>query len=90
LFLSKAEDITYEVWPNPADQKVYVHSSIPLAQGGKIEIYSVTGKVIAFSKIPANSNTSVINVNDLPTGIYFYRICNQNAIVKKGKLIISH
>lgn len=51
----------------------------------KIEIYSIDGKRLLETKINASQNTSTINTNSLPTGLYVIKCINE-----KNNLNFSH
>ena len=63
-------DLSWEIYPNPADDRINVRSAV----GGShtIEIANINGKII-FSGISAN-DPFTIDIKDYNEGIYFLRI----------------
>jgi len=77
------EQIT--VFPNPAND--FVNISIACYDNQKIQflIFSPYGQLITH-QVLANTN-SKIDIRNLPSGVYFYRLSNKSGIVKEGKLV---
>lgn len=80
-----SEDI--KIYPNPAQDKVNIN--IPNIGIGdySVSIYDVLGNVIKHSKI--QESNSIINIENIETGIYMLKISNNAAVVKFEKLIIE-
>jgi hypothetical protein len=72
------------VSPNPANTEVHLN---PSGQGGySYELYSLLGTRLQFNK---ENGTAVIDVSEIPAGIYFIRI-NMNDKIFQKKLIVIH
>ncbi len=69
------------LYPNPAENYVEIVSENPLK---RVEIYSITGRLMITSQ---NSDTT-IDIEELPSGIYFVRIATNN-LTKTIRLIKS-
>ena len=68
-----------KVYPNPTEGEVYIETS---AQDNIISIY--TSKGILVKKFSMDSNIVMLNINYLPSGIYFLEILNdQQKIFQK-------
>lgn len=72
------------VYPNPSNGIVTLFVS-DASKEMNFEIYDAIGKMI-FNKI-INSSETQINISELTTGIYSYRLVNSNGSVSQGKLI---
>lgn len=72
------------VYPNPATDIITVSS--PNLTNGEMKIYNIIGEQIMMHKL--SSETSNINVSNLPKGIYMVRVTDQKGIVGTKKLII--
>lgn len=76
-----------KIYPNPAQDKVNIN--IPNIGIGdySVSIYDVLGNVVKHSKI--QESNSIINIENIETGIYMLKILNNGAVVKFEKLIIE-
>lgn len=67
---------TLKIYPNPADQKLYVEGSMTL-----VEVYNTMGQCLLSQ--PVNGNTE-ISLSDFSNGIYFLRVSNNGeSVVRK-------
>jgi len=57
------------IFPNPATEKVYITSLLPL-QNSDVKIYTVSGELVLERKLKDNC----ISINNLSKGIYFMKI----------------
>lgn len=70
----KIEDvISFNLYPNPAQSKLFIDFEKELQLNYKVEINSIAGKLIYSS----NQIESVYNLADFESGIYFFRIINK-------------
>jgi len=69
-----AANSTFNVYPNPAGQKVFVE--LPTEAVHQISLTDITGKVVKQLETGLNESTIEINVNDLPKGIYIIGLKN--------------
>ncbi|MBT8326126.1 MAG: T9SS type A sorting domain-containing protein [Bacteroidia bacterium] len=77
LFISTAAFATGDVklgqnYPNPANEKTYVEVQFSSPQA-TLTISNILGKTLEVKTLP-NSGTFVVDVTNLPTGIYFYTL----------------
>lgn len=76
------DDIT--IFPNPAKSTVNVLYDAKLGIKN-IGVYNIIGKMVNIYKVSANS--AVLNIDDLPSGIYFLRLYNtQGKVVATRKI----
>ena len=68
------ESGNFTVYPNPVKDKLSVEAQVVL---GTVEIYNLMGALIYSQRDCANKVE--INTSDLPSGIYFIRMTNDNA-----------
>ncbi len=66
-----------ETWPNPADTWIYLSFDPEKITPKTVELWSVGGHKVA--SLPAS--TRVIDISDLPAGIYLLRIITDNGTV---------
>jgi len=68
------------LYPNPVNNQLHI-----LIEGEnttyQINLMNITGKVIKYQSI--NSNSTIINVNELPKGVYFLKITSEHNITIK-------
>ena len=68
-------------YPNPAIHAVTVPYSLDAA--ATLTVYGMDGRVVESRQVQAGSGEAVIRVNNLPAGIYIYRINSQT-----GKFVV--
>ncbi len=84
LFM-EANDIS--VYPNPANS--FCNFFYPNWKSDmKIFINDVLGNTLVVKDI--NSEKTEIDIGNLSNGVYFYRVENENQLVKSGKMIVQH
>lgn len=71
-----------QVYPNPAVNSISVTSSIFNSTFDNIQILNITGAVLWSTN--ANSNTTELDITDLPSGVYFLQVYqgNTQSVVK--------
>jgi hypothetical protein len=76
----------YYLHPNPT--KTGFGATIELAQDaeGRVELYTIDGKQIGNYRVKTGSN--LIELKDLGSGIYFYRVWINNNLNNTSKLVI--
>ena len=85
LRVSSSVDI--DVFPNPADDWLQV--SFPILENeGTITMYNSSGKVILQSIISGNTDLNKVNIQHLPSGIYFVQV-QSDKIQGTQKVIIQ-
>ena len=74
--------VTLNIYPNPFADEL----TIEFCDSGtaKITQYNVHGHPLLYK---AFSNTTTFSTVHLPEGMYFYAICNNQKVVKTGKMI---
>lgn len=69
------------VFPNPVEEELNVHFSIPLDKEVSLRIHDITGKITQSYSIKANegSNMVLMNTRDLAPGMYFLNLQIDNS-----------
>jgi Secretion system C-terminal sorting domain len=75
------------VYPDPARDKIYFDFTNARTNNYELEIYNSYGKILIQETIA--SGRSLINLENLNPGIYFYHLISNEAMVKQGKFIIE-
>jgi len=78
--------VEVSVAPNPIDDIATVTISGTSIHSGKFLLFDINGKMVYSKTI--SSEQFQINRNDLPTGLFVFRIESESQIVNHGKLII--
>jgi hypothetical protein len=73
------------IFPNPADAVLIIESEANTVQ--LIEIYTLSGVKVMQQKI--NMARQLIDISQIPSGMYLYKIHGTNNISKYGKLVIN-
>ncbi len=74
------------IFPNPSNGVVTISLPISITKS-QVEIINVLGEIVFISTI--NNNQSTIDLSIQTPGIYFYKIINERAILKQGKMCIE-
>lgn len=81
-------NLTVSVFPNPASEKITIEiSSSEFKYGMSFLMYDYQGKTV--KQFQLNSPTSILDLKELVTGIYFYSILDTFNVLKTGKFIIQ-
>ncbi|MCF8240346.1 MAG: T9SS type A sorting domain-containing protein [Melioribacteraceae bacterium] len=79
-------------YPNPFNPLTNIEFSLPSIADVKLEIYNVIGERVR-TLVDANLNAGVhrvqFNASTLPSGVYLYRITNQNNSLTKKMILIK-
>lgn len=79
------ENDLINVYPNPFTNHINIKLNFSKTNQYEFIMHTVLGKQVMKTVI-VNSNTT-IETNNLPSGIYFYKIIENNKIINSGKLI---
>jgi hypothetical protein len=65
----------FHVYPNPADNQLFIDMDINKPQTVNIELYDLTGKAISQQSVQATEKSKhALNVSHLPQGIYLLKV----------------
>jgi uncharacterized delta-60 repeat protein len=76
---------TIVVYPNPATDQLHVKSAYLNLKS--IQFISITGSIVFTEKL--SGNESIIKINTLSPGIYFYTITDESGNSTQGKVVIE-
>lgn len=90
----KANNVSVNIWPNPAYDKLNlkIDSKAGNLSNCEFKIYDVQGKLVKTVSLPSSNNSleTVISLNGLYSGTYFYRILTKDQQpLDKGKFIVD-
>jgi len=86
---SVTEKNSIAIFPNPNNGVFTIQSSVA---GGplSVEVYNVLGKKVLTEALLSPQGNNVINLSDDPSGIYLYRVLNEDGgLLGSGKVIID-
>jgi hypothetical protein len=78
------EDVV-QIYPNPFTNEIHIQLATSTNEVHELKIYTILGEEIIRSVLE-NSTTTIVTT-DLPTGVYFYQVTNNNQVVQSGKLV---
>ncbi|MEW6774319.1 MAG: T9SS type A sorting domain-containing protein [Bacteroidota bacterium] len=84
LNIKENSTTTFEVYPNPSKDILYLKNLDKNASSAKIQIFNVLGEIVKTLEL---NNTDYINVSDLNTGVYWLQITKENELSKFVKFI---
>ncbi len=80
---------TIRVFPNPANDKLYIVFDNTNEGMATVEMFDLTGKLVYQTTINATIKLQTININDIKKGIYSLRISTNNNIYNQKIVIIK-
>ena len=80
-----SNDIISDMYPNPAQTKIFFELGTPIDKGAKLEIYSITGNVVESIELQSNERIE-IDLTDFTKGIYIFNLTN-GAQFQTGKFV---
>ena len=87
--ISKNADVRYfNFYPNPNTGSMTLDYMLEKNESGIMVINDIAGRRVAEYTLNANSNSVVINENQLKNGIYYYSIYVNEVMIKTNRIII--
>ncbi|WP_055442706.1 T9SS type A sorting domain-containing protein [Lacinutrix himadriensis] len=83
LSVANETELTFDVYPNPAKNRIYVTSSL---QESQIQVYDITGKLVLAKDIQFGKNA--LDISAMASGVYLARMLSGGKSQTK-KLIIQ-
>ncbi|NPD44121.1 MULTISPECIES: T9SS type A sorting domain-containing protein [unclassified Lentimicrobium] len=81
-------DLAVDVYPNPAQDIVYVDVAQLNLEQGSVEVYNALGELSFVQELKGESSLK-LNLGSLPRGVYLYRIVSQGNYGRTSKLILK-
>jgi hypothetical protein len=79
-------------YPNPANESIFIRYSLQQATDARIELTDLQGRVVLtqdMGKQQPGVHTPSIDVSNLNSGMYFYRLVSGNTATSTGKVLIQ-
>jgi hypothetical protein len=87
--VSASEKIV-NAFPNPANDKVNFEVAAFERSTASIQLFDIAGNKIREAKLNSATGLLTIETADLPAGVYFYRLFDNNKAVQTQRLIVAH
>jgi hypothetical protein len=78
-----------EPYPNPASEFISVDHQFGADENAQLKLYNSAGQLIMIHPVMKESKTSVINVSNLPTGMYMMSIEVNNRTIGVEKIVLQ-
>ncbi len=82
----------YQNYPNPFNPTTTINFSLPKEQNVTLQVFDITGKTVATlisGKVQSGNNSIQFNANNLPSGIYFYKLTAENFSESKRMILLK-
>ena len=84
-----ATNSTIKVYPNPANDKLYIKLDNTMDGMANVEFFDLTGKLIYNTTINAAIKLQMLNVSNIKAGMYNLRISTTNKVINQKIVIIK-
>jgi len=88
--LSNATAEMGAAFPNPANEKFTVNCTLTGFETARLVLQNVLGSEVREQTISGGSGKIIMNVGDLPEGVYFYSLFVNGKSISTRKLLIRH
>jgi predicted secreted protein len=86
--INKKEDNSIQLYPNPTSGTfTLIYNSSSIIYNSNITIFDVTGRKVYTQSI-INPQSTIINISDLSTGIYYWEMMSNQGIEGTGKIVL--
>ncbi len=80
---------TLGIYPNPATETLILDFGTPLEQAVALKIMNINGKVTKMLHFEKSIEQAILDVSDLPNGLYFLQLTLQTGYTVTEKMVIS-
>ena len=77
------------VYPNPAHPRLPLMFNAEISGDAKFEMISSLGALVKDEVLPQQVNTTIFDVSNLSTGIYYWRLRDNERVISTGKVSIA-
>lgn len=85
----KAQQLSFNLYPNPTNNFVNVEFDKSLNQNLSIEVKDILGKQIETIAVPSSAQKMQLDLSSYSKGIYFVSVLDNQQILKTKKLIVK-
>jgi len=79
---------TVSIFPNPADDKLHIHTDNSFSINATLSIYNTLGKIVLITKL--NGQTADVDISSLDNGVYIISLDNENGTNRQKIIKNSH
>ena len=79
---------TLQIYPNPIQDKIWIKGRTHSHQNFKLRLINLQGKIVYEGKASISSPDRVVNLPQLPSGVYLVEILDHSTILKREKIVI--
>jgi hypothetical protein len=77
----------FERLPNPTEGEAFLLYEIGERQTAVVNVYDLTGKLVAVTPITSNTGVVTLNLNDLESGVYLFQVLSEGQLLSTGRII---
>ncbi len=77
--------VQIKLYPNPTSGQITIDTELGKINNGTVEIYDITGKLVAEYELSKVTSTTKIGLDQLSGGIYTYAVLENGMRVSAGK-----
>jgi hypothetical protein len=85
---SKQINTTCIVYPNPANTQLNFSLSVEIPHDARFQLLDLNGRIVSESIIPSRTPSGLVPVQQLPEGLYLYRIITPDSTLAYGRVAI--
>jgi len=78
------------IMPNPANEQLHIVPAFEVQVETKFELFGILGQRVWASTLPIGFSGASVNLSDLPSGVYLYRISHLGKTLQSNQVVISH
>ena len=77
-----------KLYPNPAQSHLLIDYKVGDGADNQINITDISGRILKTVALNANTQLNMVDVNDIPNGIYFVTLLQNKQLVSTNKIVI--
>ncbi len=79
------------ITPNPAAETTSLNYNIQSDfNKASIKLFTITGSLLKEIQLKENKGKVVLDVTEIPAGVYFYSLHVNEKVIRTNKLLVSH
>ncbi len=86
--VNREEQIYFKLYPNPSDGHFQVTYDLNTKENVRLEFYTLQGQMILSQVLGANMSNSEIDLSQMESGVYLYKLQDENHVYYTGRVVI--
>ena len=78
------------IYPNPTEGQAWLNLDKRITKPSKLLVYDALGQVVSKEELVKGQKVFPLDLYSLSSGMYFYNIQQEGAIIGEGKLVKSN